>query len=92
MPSGRELERLALALEAEAAEARAVVADRRDAVETPLQRANRLAGEAAEARAAADRAKRRLSLRLLWIAVRVAFLAFLLWGFYRVGYVTGHLS
>lgn len=92
MPGARALERIATELEREAAEARAIVADRRDAVETPLQRANRLAGEAAEARLAADRAKRRLGLRLLWIAVRVAFLAFLLWGFYRVGYVAGHFA
>lgn len=92
MTSVRELERNAVELERQAAEARAVVADRRDVVETPLQRANRLAGEAAEARAAADKAKRRLGLRLLWIAVRVAFLAFLLWGFYRVGFVAGHFA
>jgi hypothetical protein len=92
MIGARALERQAIELERQAAEARSVVTDRRDIVETPLMRANRLAGEAAEARAAADRAKRRLSLRLLWIAVRVAFLAFLLWGFWRVGYVAGHLA
>lgn len=87
-----QLERTARALEAEAAEAKATMAARRDQVETPLQRANRLALDAAEARQAADKARRNAVARLLWLIVRLAFLAFLLWGFYRVGFVTGHLT
>lgn len=92
MRSAAELERVARIAEAERDAAKADLAATRDAAESPVAKARRLTETAAEARKTADLARRRWYRRTAWIWARLAILAALLWGAWRIGFESGYLA
>lgn len=84
-----ELRRVAADRRAAADAARAEAGADLERIEPPAMRAQRLAREADAAELELGRARNAAWRRFLWLAVRLAALAALLWAAWRIGYETG---